>query len=76
MKDSILTDIKIIDNGLETLHSEGARLRSLQQQHDDDIKKRNEGVEAEYASTPASLAESDKLIESDYQKQMVSGTDA
>lgn len=56
MDNSIITDVKKIDKELETLHSEGASLRALQQQHDDDIKKRTEGVEAEYASTPSHMA--------------------
>lgn len=76
MQNSILADISKIDKGLEALHSEGASLRALQQQHVDDINKRNAGVEAEYASTLASLAESDRTIESDYQRQMTSGANA
>ena len=76
MDNSIIKDIEKIDKELENLHSEGARLRALQQQHDDDIKRRNEGVEAEYASTLARLAESDRTIESDYQSQISNGDDA
>ena len=76
MQNSILADISKIDKGLEALHSEGASLRALQQQHEDDINKRNAGVEAEYAATLATLAESDKTIESDYQRQMASGASA
>lgn len=76
MDNSIINDIKEIDKKLGTLHSEGASLRALQQQHDDDIKKRNEGVEAEYAATLARLAESDRTIESDYQRQISNDTDA
>ncbi len=76
MDNSILIYIKKIDKELEVLHSEGARLRALQQQHDDDINKRNAGVEAVYTSTLTSLALSDKTIESDYQRQVSNGTDA
>lgn len=46
MDNSIISDIKAIDKGRETLNSEGASLCALRQQHDNDIKKRNEGVEA------------------------------
>lgn len=76
MQNSILADILRIDKGLEALHSEGASLRALQQQHVDDINNRNAGVEAEYASALAALAESDRTIESDYQRQMTSGANA
>ena len=76
MSNPIISDVKRIDKELENLHSEGASLRALQQQHDDDIKKRNEGVEAEYASTLARLAESDRTIESDYKRQISNGDDA
>ncbi len=76
MQNIILRDIINIDKELELLHSEAAKLRALQQQHDDDIKKRNAGVEAEYASTLARLAESDRTIESDYRRQISNGDDA
>ena len=76
MQNSILTDISKIDAGLKTLHSEGVSLRVARQQHEEEIKKMNAGVEAEYAATIASLAGADQIIESNYQQQMVNGTDA
>jgi len=76
MQNSILKDIIDIDRELEALHSEGASLRALQQQHEKDISDREAGVEAEYASTLATLAASDRTIEGDYQRQMTSGTNA
>ena len=39
MLNSILIDIKKIDNGLETLHSEGVSLRVARQQHEEEINK-------------------------------------
>ncbi len=56
MENSIISDLKTIDIEFKKLHSEGDRHRALQQQHDDDIQKQNEGVEAEYASTLAHFA--------------------
>lgn len=76
MQNTILKDICSIDKGLQILHSEGASLRALQRQHEKDIADREAKVEAEYASTLASLAESDKQIDSDYWQQMTNGTDA
>lgn len=76
MENVILKDISDIDKGLENLHSEGAKLRAMQQQNKDDIDRRNAGVEAEYTSTLARLDESDRTIESDYQRQITSGTNA
>ena len=76
MQDPILQDISKIEQQLDALHSEGASLRTLQQQHEKDIADRKSRVEAEYASTLASLAEKDKLAESEYQQQMACGADA
>ena len=59
MQSSIIQDILKIEYQLDALHSEGASLRALQQQHEKDIADREARVEAEYAAALAFLVESD-----------------
>lgn len=76
MQNLVLYDVKKIDEQLEHLHSEGAQLRALQQQHSRFIDDERKRVEAEYASTLKAIDQKDKDAESNYRMRLSVGNDA